>query len=87
MAKKTQTEAEKKAAKERADKLAKSHVQAMTALQTNHLPEYNTLRQEAAKALGVEWVPPLTKEQKAALDLERIYKEFPHLRPSTGDEE
>lgn len=86
MAKKTQTEAEKKAAKERADKLAKSHVQAMTTLQANHLSEYNTLRQEAAQALGVEWVPPLTKEQKAALDLEEIYSEFPHLRPGANEE-
>lgn len=84
---KSRTKAEEEAAAERATKLAAAHNTAMQRLKDAHLDEYNAFRKEAAATLGIDWHPAPTKEEKAQAELERIYTEFPHLRPAEPEEE
>lgn len=64
---------------ERDAKLRESYTTALKQLRRAHQDEFNKLRVEAAKALGVEWAPPVTKEDKARQELRAIFAEHPEL--------
>lgn len=60
--------------------LRKAYSAAAKELRENHRDEFNQLQQKHAKELGVEWSPRLNAEEKAAQQMEALFKEFPGLR-------
>ena len=59
---------------------------AASRLREAHREEYDQYLAEEMAAQGIDWKPKPTPEQKAKSELERIYAEFPHLRPAEDDE-
>lgn len=59
--------------------LKATYVVATKRLREAHLDEFNGYRQEEAAKRGVEWTPPLSADQKARADLDRLLAEHPHL--------
>lgn len=49
-------------------------------LREAHLDEWNALFKEELAAVGIEWEPPLTEEQKAQKQLDELLSKHPNLR-------
>lgn len=60
--------------------LRKAYGQATKALREAHQDEFNGLYKAKAKALGFEWTPRPSAEQKAVEELDTILATFPHLK-------
>lgn len=60
---------------------------AASRLRQAHREEHDKYLAEEMAAQGIDWKPKPTPEQKAKQDLERIYAEFPHLRPVEDEDE
>lgn len=60
--------------------LRQAYGMASQRLREEHRDEFNTLREEAAKELGVEWSPRLTPEQRAEAEFDDLIEAYPHLR-------
>lgn len=60
--------------------LNKASGKASARLKANHLDEWNTLMALEAKALGEDWAPRLSPEQKAEQDLRELLESNPSLR-------
>jgi hypothetical protein len=71
-----QTEAQKA---ERDNLLRQAYGKATAQLREQHRDEFENLRMEAAKELGVDWTPRKKPEEKAAEEFDRLLAEFPHL--------
>lgn len=80
----TKKDTEGKRSEQKARAAARST--AASRLRKAHREEYDGYLAEEMAAQGIDWKPKPTPEQKAKEDLERIYAEFPHLRPAEGDE-
>lgn len=65
---------------ERKDLLRQAYGKATQTLRENHRDEFNTLYSEAAGALGVEWSPRLTEEEKARQQFDELLAQYPNLR-------
>ena len=68
------TEDEKKAALRKAYGTATQH------LRDNHRDEFNKLYSAEAAALGVEWSPRQTPEEKAEQAFDTLLRDYPFLR-------
>lgn len=64
---------------ERDAKLRESYTTALKQLRLGHQEEFDRLRVEAAKALGVDWSPEPSKKDKARAALKAIFAENPDL--------
>lgn len=62
--------------------LKKSYQSATKRLREAFPNEFNQFRVEEAKALGYEWVPPKSEEQKAQEEYEALLAKYPHLAES-----
>lgn len=69
---------------ERSQKLRTAYTKANTALREKHRDEFETLYQSEAQALGVDYKPRPTAEQKAEEQMAAILNEYPHLREQFG---
>lgn len=65
---------------ERANKLRKAYGEATAQLREEKRERFDELYAEKAKALGVEYTPRLSPEQKAEQTFEALLEEYPHLR-------
>lgn len=63
----------------------KARSQAKSEVAEKYRTEVNARIAELVKADGFDWAPAPTAEEKAAAELEKIYAEFPHLRPAPVD--
>lgn len=73
-------EAETPESKRERDKaLKKAYQAANRRLRQEHQDEFNVYYAEEAEALGYEWKPRQTAEQKAEAEFQRLLAEFPHL--------
>lgn len=77
MARQNEPTEDQKARRQQA--LNKAYGSASQELRDRHREEFNTLYSEHAKALGEEWHPRLTAEQRAAEEFDRLVAEFPFL--------
>ena len=59
--------------------LRESYTEATKQLRANHLAEFNKIRQDLAKAAGVDWEIPLTAEQQAEKELAALLTAHPEL--------
>lgn len=64
---------------DRKDALRKAYGQATNDLREKYPEDFATFYSERAKALGQEWHPRLSPEQKAAQEFDRLVAEFPFL--------
>lgn len=71
---------------DRDTKIRKAYASATKRLREAHLPEFRTLQQEEAKALGVDWTPKPTKEEKAEAQLAELLAANPNLKQRITDE-
>lgn len=69
---------------ERSTKLRTAYTQANTALREKYRDEFERLYQEKAEALGVDYKPRPTAEQRAQEQMEAILNDYPHLREQFG---
>lgn len=60
-------------------KLRQAYSLASQELRQTHQQEFNDLRVKHSKALGVDWTPRPTKDEKAEQELERLLAENPAL--------
>lgn len=60
---------------------------AQARLREAHRPEFNEYMAEEAKALGIDWSPKPTEEQKAAQQLHALLAAHPHLREAMQEQE
>lgn len=60
--------------------LRKAYGQATQDLREAHTDEFNVFYAKRAEALGYEWHPRQTAEQRAAEEFDRLLSEFPFLR-------
>lgn len=65
---------------ERSRKLKQAYRNAMSRLREDNRSEFDTLYSQEAQALGVEYTPRLSPEQKAAQELADLLEKFPALR-------
>jgi len=65
---------------ERAGLLRKAYGAATTRLREQYRSEFDALYSQEAEALGVDYKPRPTPEQKAEQDLAELLAKFPHLR-------
>lgn len=65
---------------ERAKALRKAYGNATTRLREQYRTEFDSLYAQEAQALGVDYTPRLTPEQKAMEELKDLLNRFPHLR-------
>ena len=63
----------------RDDLLRASYQTATKRLREEFASRFNEIRVEEAKALGIEWTPPKSAEQKAEEEMARLVEKFPHL--------
>jgi len=83
----TSTTPKDNADKEKRDKaLRTGYNLAEKDLKENHRDEFNRLREAHTKALGYEWTPPKTAEEKAAEEMDALLSAFPHLRERIATE-
>lgn len=61
-------------------KLKKAYATATSKLRKAHQTEFNTLYSTEAKALGVEWKPKPTAEEKARAEMAALLEKYPQLR-------
>jgi hypothetical protein len=59
--------------------LSKAYGQANAMLRNKHTDEFNGYYAERAAALGVEWSPRPTPEQKAETEMRDLLAAYPHL--------
>jgi hypothetical protein len=64
--------------------IRKAYSAATAKVRDAHRDEFNAFMVEEAKALGVDWKPKQTDEEKAAAKLQAILAEHPHLREQMG---
>jgi hypothetical protein len=64
---------------ERKNLLRRAYGMATTRLREQHRDDFNTLYEEAAKELDVEWHPRKTPEQKAEEQFETLLRDYPQL--------
>lgn len=79
MATKKNTETVETGEMTRDQALRESYITATKALREAHKDEFNALRAEHAAALGFEWTPPLSEEEKARQQYEELLAKFPSL--------
>ena len=60
-------------------KLRQAYSLAAQELRTNHQKEFNDLRVKHSAALGVEWTPRPSKDERAEQELDRLLAENPAL--------
>lgn len=60
-------------------KRGKAYNNATNTLRDAHRQEFNTLMVAEAKALGIEWKPRLTEEEKAAEKIKSLLAEHPEI--------
>ena len=65
--------------------LRETYVIATRRLRKAHLAEFNNYRVEEAKKRGIEWSPPLTADEKAREELDRLLAEHPTLLEDLAD--
>jgi len=65
---------------ERGSLLRKAYGAATTRLREQYRSEFDALYSQEAQALGVDYQPKPTPEQKAEQDLAELLAKFPHLR-------
>jgi hypothetical protein len=65
---------------ERKSKLRQAYAQATQELREENRDRFNALYSEKAAALGVEWSPRRSPEQKAEDAFDELLTEYPHLR-------
>src|SRR4249919_3268246 len=65
--------------------LKKAYQTATKRLRDKRRDEFNDLYSEEAKALGYEWKPKQTAEEKAAEAYQRPLTEYPHLAQTVGE--
>lgn len=77
----TDTKAETtKAKSDRDATLRKAYSLAATELREKYRAEFVELQQKHAKALGIDWTPKPTAEEKAEEEARALLEKFPHLR-------
>lgn len=64
---------------ERSQKLRQAYGQATTRLRETHREEFDSLYAQEAQALGVDYTPRLSPEQKAEQQLRALLEENPWL--------
>jgi hypothetical protein len=69
---------------DKATKQRKAYGLAQTRLREAHREEFNAFMAEEAKALGIEWKPKPTDEEKAKAELDKILAAHPGLREQMG---
>lgn len=65
---------------ERASKLRKAYGSATTLLREQYRDEFEALYTQEAEALGIEYHPRPTPEQRAEQEMNDLLEKFPHLR-------
>lgn len=65
---------------DRSEALKKAYRSATSLLREEKRDRFEELYVQEAKALGVEYTPRQTPEQKAEAELEALLTQFPHLR-------
>lgn len=65
---------------ERSSALRKAYGNATTRLREEHRAEFDALYSQEAEALGVDYTPKPTPEQKAAAEIDDLLERFPTLR-------
>lgn len=65
---------------ERGKKLRQAYTNATTQLREAHREEFDNLYAKAAEALGVDYTPRPSAEQKAEEQISTLLDEYPHLR-------
>lgn len=70
---------------ERQSALRSAYGSATRVLRENHRDEFDGLYQREAKALGVEYTPRLSAEQRALQQIEALLAEHPSLRTQFSD--
>lgn len=73
------TEGTESADEKRSSLLRKAYGAATTRLREQYRTEFDALYSQEAEALGVEYTPRLTAEQKAEQQMQALLAEFPHL--------
>lgn len=66
-------------ARERQRKLRQAYSTATTRLREQYRTEFDDLYSQEAEALGVDYTPRPTAEQKAEQELTALLEQFPHL--------
>lgn len=64
--------------------IRKAYSAATAKVRDAHRDEFNAFMVEEAKALGVDWKPKPTEEEKAKAQLDALLAEHPHLREQMG---
>lgn len=65
-------------------KVRKAYSAATARVRDAHREEFNAFMKEEAKALGVDWSPKPTDEEKAKATLDALLAQHPHLRSEMG---
>lgn len=71
---------------ERSKALRKAYGNATTRLREEHRDEFDRIYTEEARALGVDYQPKPTAEQKAEAELQVLLQQYPHLRDKIASE-
>jgi hypothetical protein len=74
------TEMTEEQKKERSNALRKAYSNATTRLREAHRTEFDELYSAEAEALGVDFTPKPSAEQKAEQQMEKLLHQYPHLR-------
>lgn len=85
MPSKQQLSEEATASLDRKDLLRQAYGKATTELRTTHKDEFNTLYAKHAAALGVDWSPRPSDEQKAEAQFADLLANYPHLADRLAD--
>lgn len=64
---------------DRKELLRQAYGRATQVLRDEYRDRFNALYSEAAEALGVEWKPRLTEEQRAEQQFKELLTAYPHL--------
>lgn len=64
---------------ERSNKLRKAYGNATTRLREQYRTEFDALYSQEAEALGVDYTPRLTPEQKAQQEFDALLEQYPNL--------
>lgn len=80
------TEATTPDSKDRDTKIRKAYANAIKRLRDTHLEEFRALQAEEAAALGVDWTPKPTKEEKAEAQLAELLAANPTLKERLTNE-
>lgn len=71
---------------DRSAALRKAYASATARLRAENREQFEKFYGEEAAALGVEYTPRLTAEQRAEREFEELLEQFPHLRDKVRDD-